>query len=63
MKTSCHDEPKAMVHGPGASLNELSVKLLLNRVAVDAGQCKHAPDRLDRRVEMLQSQDDASTIQ
>jgi hypothetical protein len=60
MKTSWRYEPKAMVHGPGASLNELTVKLLLNRVADDIGIVAGG---FPIGTEMLQRQDNASTIQ
>jgi hypothetical protein len=49
-----------MVHGTGASLNELSVKLLLNRAADDIGIVAGG---FPIGTEMLQSQDDTSTIQ
>jgi hypothetical protein len=49
-----------MVHGPGASLNELTVKLLLNRVADDIGIVAGG---FPIGTEMLQRQDNASTIQ
>ena len=60
MKTSWDYVSKAMVHGPGASSNALPVKLLLNRVADDTGIVAGG---FPIGAEMLQSQDNASTIQ
>lgn len=51
-----------MVHGLGASLNELLVKLLLNSAEADVW-AKNIPNRLDWWIEMLQSQNDVSIIQ
>ena len=51
-----------MVHGPGAALHEVWVKLLLNRETHARDSRYDDPDRVDRRIEMLQSQDDAPTI-
>lgn len=53
MRTSCHYELKAIVHRPGALLNELPVKVLLNRAMADMSEV--AVGTFTIGAEMLQS--------